>query len=49
MGRPTLSITTSRAASAMGLFGGTLLRNVGEDDLRTAANYTLSVALSGDE
>lgn len=37
------------APQAMGLFGGTLLRNVGEDDLRTTANYTLSVTLSGDE
>ena len=37
------------APRAGGLFGGTLLRNVGEDDLRTTANYTLSVTLSGDE
>ena len=28
---------------------GTLLRNVGEDELRDTANYTLSVTLSGDE
>lgn len=37
------------APQAGGLFGGTLLRNVGEDELRSTANYTLSVTLSGDE
>ena len=30
-------------------FGGTLLKNVGENELRTTANYTLSVTLTGDE
>lgn len=37
------------APQAGGLFGGTLLRNVGENELRATANFTLSVTLSGDE
>ena len=37
------------APKAAGLFGGTLLRNVEEGELRTTANFTLSVTLSGDE
>lgn len=44
--RPSFII---EAPQAGGLFGGTLLRNVGEDELRSTANYTLSVTLSGDE
>ena len=30
------------------LFGGTLLKNVDEAELRSTANYTLSVTLTGD-
>ena len=38
-----------QAPTPSALFGGTLLKNVGEQELRTSANYTLSIALAGDE
>ena len=38
-----------QAPTPSGLFGGTLLQNVEENELRANANYTLSVLLSGDE
>jgi hypothetical protein len=36
-----------QAPTATALFSGTLLQNVAEDELRSTANYTLSVTLSG--
>jgi len=38
-----------QAPTPTALFGGTLLANVGEGELRTTANFTLTVTLTGDE
>ena len=38
-----------QAPTPAALFGGSLLGNIGEEQLRSTANFTLSITLSGDE